>query len=333
MGAVGLVDVPAEGGPPAGVVHADISVKGHPVGDRGFISLSCQGGVPLFVGNAVHPGRRIVAPGRIAGHEIRFQDQLAVLVVKKVLGSQVNFHISGSVIRFFVRSRRLVVDRGALPALPVFNHLRQLRSLLCVVHPPAVIARIDRDFFSVAGLKRPGAEDGIVLLAEGGDIFRHLLLVKPGLEAIESYPAGDGGAIQDLRIFPKGVCNRHTCVFLRRGKSVQKAFVVGGDLRASVAARLVQVQLFCQAVHRRADGLKRPLIIQLISLGFRHDLKAVFRRVFRNVGVHRRDGEVLLKALKLKELSLQRSLVAGHQFLRLMGVPCGEKPEPFVLLF
>ena len=66
MRSVGLVDRSPKAPSPGSVMHAYVSVKGHPIGYRCGISRSPQHSPFLLVGERISPGRSAVSPSLIS---------------------------------------------------------------------------------------------------------------------------------------------------------------------------------------------------------------------------------------------------------------------------
>ena len=102
MGAVALVDLASEGGPPPGVVEAAVRVEGHPVGDLGlilglsvFLHDTLERGIFFHKHDAEDSGRCLVAGRGVAGDHVALKDHLSVYIAPHVLGGQVHLHIGG----------------------------------------------------------------------------------------------------------------------------------------------------------------------------------------------------------------------------------------------
>ncbi len=94
MGAVGFVDLAAEGRAPRGVVQANVAVERHPVLDFGVVALTAQHGIARLVRQAVDAFWRGVAAVRVARDEVAFQDAFAIFVQPELLSIQADFDVA-----------------------------------------------------------------------------------------------------------------------------------------------------------------------------------------------------------------------------------------------
>ena len=214
MGTFRLINGSTKTGSPVGIMHTNILVKRHPVGNRRFIIFAFQRCITLFVCNAVHTSRCVIAFCGITGYKIRFHHELSVLIEEQMLCGQVNLYISITIIRRTVRSCRLIIDRRPLSTLAIFNHFFQFFGFLIIIHPPAIIPAVNGDFFSIAGHKGSGTENGIIFLPKSSYIIFHLGGVQFHFKSVHMKPGADRCPVQYFLLVSEGIRNGKIRIFL-----------------------------------------------------------------------------------------------------------------------
>ena len=207
-------------------MHTDIFVERHPIRYRRLIVFSHQCRISLLVSDAVSSLRSIITSRRVTGHKIRLHHQLPILIEKQMLRSQIDLNIGITIIRCSIRSSCLIIDRRPLFALSGLDLCCQFFSLLLVIHPPAIITAIYCDLLPIAGHKRSGTENRIILLPQSRHIIFHLRLIQRHSESINLQPGTDGASIQNFYVISKPICNRNCPILLKLLQCILKLFAV-----------------------------------------------------------------------------------------------------------
>ena len=161
-----------------------------------------------------------------------------------MLSRQVNFHIRIPVIRVLMGSRRLPVDRNALPALSPLQLSDQLFHFLPDIHPPAVIACINGHCFPIAGLKFSPVKDGVMPFSQRRDILFDRFPVKLRFLSIQHNPARHRIRIQRFPLCSKGIGNSRIRIIAQLFIGLFQFRIFRGNVGFLIASRRIQINLF-----------------------------------------------------------------------------------------
>ena len=215
MGTVFLIDGPAETGPPVSIMHPDISVKWHPVCNRRIIVLALQHRVALLIGQFIGASRGAPALRLISGYKIRFNQQLPILIIEQMLGSEIHFYVSVPVIRAVVAGRFLGVDRLPLLTFTGSDYFQQSLRFRLLINQPAVMTFCDRHSGSIGSFQFLRTVCSIVFFRQIHHIRFHSAPVNDCASfSSHRQPRKNRTSVQYLRTASEPIGHGHICTDL-----------------------------------------------------------------------------------------------------------------------
>ena len=257
-----------------------------------------------------------------------------------MLGGQVDLHIGAAEVTVGPGAQGvglLEPDRLPSAALPVQNLLGQRLDLRVLVHPPAVVAALNRDGLAIGGLELPVGKAGVISIGQIPDKGLDLVLADRGIALlVKGQPVHQLLAGELHRVLAELVGDLDAQILVELLHFLLKGGVVGGDLGGHIAVQLLQVQLGLHGGHRLLDGGEQNLLIHQVAGHLGDDLHAAdFGVVVGEIGVLGGRGGGAVHAAEIGDGLGELGGVVGEHGLHRHGVglaaPEGQGPGPGVL--